>query len=278
MNNSEVFIHGFNHGGDDSTPVDETGLKIVMVPDGVFFKVTLGISLIANVLALASNMYYARMWPKDEWLVYVIAIYATNAGIELYDSTASCIIHWNVTYPPSSSEFMCKFWNVLTKIYLAPGWLTVAILLNFYLQEYSMRRPTLFAAKYCTLSASKIVVGIVYGVVFSIRIGLYGSIHSQGNEIWNRVFGAYRGLSFSFVGRNLYDGHSSANRLHLRDFGARPPLAARRRAICRCEGTSEDSRRSICDEPMLFCYNNNAFCNPVQSICLPFGHSGAPGV
>ena len=82
-------------------------------------------------------------------------------------------------------------------IFFAPGWLCVALLFNVYLREHLIHRRRcgcpMFASKYCTLLASKIIVGVIFSELFvlglpylvifklhPVGINLHGCLQSRG--------------------------------------------------------------------------------------------------
>src|SRR6218665_3859374 len=132
----------------------------------------------ANIFAFVV-LVRGRLWLKHEGYVYMAANSCVNVGILLF-----CISSFWMTsdnefgyyyyYPAYTSTFMCKAWHFLMSILFASGWLSVALLLNVYLREHLIHRRRcgcpIFAAKYSTLFASKIIVGIIFSVLFVLGI------------------------------------------------------------------------------------------------------------
>ena len=130
----------------------------------------------ANILAFVV-LVRSRLWLKHEGYVYLASNFCVNVGILLF-----CISSFWLTsvfgrgdyYPPNTSSFMCKMWHFLMSIFFASGWLSLALLFNVYLREHLIHRRRcgcpMFAAKYCTLFASKIIVGVIFGVLLVLGI------------------------------------------------------------------------------------------------------------
>jgi len=118
-----------------------------------------------------------RLWLKHEGYVYLAAMFCVNVGVLLFCASSFWMMsseelaHY---YPPHASTFMCKVWFFLTNICYASGWLCVALLFNVYLREHLIHRRRcgcpIFAAKYCTLFASKIIVGVVLSLLFVLCV------------------------------------------------------------------------------------------------------------
>ena len=137
-------------------------LATVGFPLAIFFGV------FANILALFV-LVRGRLWLKHEGYVYLAANLCVNVGILLFFTSSfwfTSVFGMEHYYPPNTSTFMCKVWHFLMSIFFAAGWLCVALLFNVYLREHLIRRMRwgcpMFAAKYCTLLASKIIVGTIF--------------------------------------------------------------------------------------------------------------------
>jgi len=130
----------------------------------------------SNILAFVV-LVRGRLWLKHEGYVYLAANFCANIGILSFRTSSIWITsskEWIHYYPPNTSTFMCKMWPFLVSIFLASGWLCVALLFNVYLREHLIRRRRcgcpMFAAKYCTLFASKIIVGIIFSVLLVLDV------------------------------------------------------------------------------------------------------------
>jgi len=118
-----------------------------------------------------------RLWLKHEGYVYLAATFCVNVGILSFCTSSFCLTtisgigHF---YPPETSIFMCKVWYFFMNIFYATGWMCVALQFNVYLREHLIHRRRcgcpMFAAKYCTLFASKIIVGVIFRVVFVLGL------------------------------------------------------------------------------------------------------------
>src|SRR6218665_642854 len=138
--------------------------------------ITVFIGVFTNILAFVV-LVRGRLWLKHEGYVYLAANFCVNIGILLFCTSSfwfTSVLRMRSYYPPNTSTFMCKVWHFLMSIFFASGWLSVALLFNVYLREHLMHRRRcgclMFAAKYCTLFASKVIVGVIFGVLSVLGI------------------------------------------------------------------------------------------------------------
>src|SRR6218665_2294135 len=134
------------------------------------------VGVLANTLAFVV-LVRGRLWLKHEGYVYMAATFCVNVSILLFRTSSFWITsskEWLQYYPANTSTFMCKVWYFLRSIFLASGWLCVALLYNVYLRQNLIRGSSyscpVLAAKYCTLLASKIIVGVIFGVLFVLGV------------------------------------------------------------------------------------------------------------
>src|SRR6218665_601078 len=128
--------------------------------------------LFTNILAFVV-LVRGRLWLQHEGYVYLAANFCVNVGILSFCTTSfwlTSVFGMRPYYPPNTSTFMCKVWRFLMSIFFASGWLCVALLFNVYLREHLIHRRRcgcpMLAAKYCTLYASKIILGVIFSVLF----------------------------------------------------------------------------------------------------------------
>src|SRR6218665_1059101 len=138
--------------------------------------ITVFIGVFTNILAFVV-LVRGRLWLKHEGYVYLAANFCVNIGILLFCTSSfwfTSVLRMRSYYPPNTSTFMCKVWHFLMSIFFAPGWLCVALLLNVYLREHLIHRRRcgcpMFAAKYCSLLASKIIIGVIFGVLVVLGV------------------------------------------------------------------------------------------------------------
>ena len=115
-----------------------------------------------------------RLWLKHEGYVYLAANFCANVGILLFCTGSYWLtsvfelLHYS---PSKTSTFVCIVWRFLMSIFFTSGWLCVALLFTIYLREHLMHRRCgcpLFADKYCTLFASKVIVVIIFSALFGL--------------------------------------------------------------------------------------------------------------
>jgi len=155
------------------------------------------VGVFSNIFAFV-DVVRSRLWLKDEGYVYLAASFFANVGILLFCMSTlglTSVSGMDRYAPANSSTFMCKVWHFLMSIFFAPGWLSVALLFNVYLRGHLTHRRRcecpMFAAKYCTLFASKIIVGVIFSVLFMLgvpylailEIHRYGRCHPSQNNI-----------------------------------------------------------------------------------------------
>ena len=173
-NHSIIGLHVY----DDYDPFEYYG-----VHEGwIFYIITIGCPIAVFCGVLANSVAFAvlvrgRLWLKHEGYVYLAANFCTNVGILLFCTSSlglTSIDGMEHYYPPNTSAFLCKMWHFLMSIFFASGWLCVALLFNVYLREHLIHRRRcgcpMFAAKYCTLFASKSVVGVIFSVLFLLGL------------------------------------------------------------------------------------------------------------
>src|SRR6218665_2726993 len=151
--------------------------------------ITVFIGVFTNILAFVV-LVRGRWWLKHEGYVYLAANFCVNIGILLFCTSSfwfTSVLRMRSYYPPNTSTFMCKVWHFLMTIFFASGWLSVALLFNVYLREHLIHRRRcgcpMFAAKYCTLFASKIIVGVIFSVLFVLGVPylVLFEIHPEGS-------------------------------------------------------------------------------------------------
>ena len=130
----------------------------------------------ANILAFIV-LVRGRLWLKHEGYVYLAANFCVNVGILSFRTSSIWITssnEWVHYYPPNASNFMCKVWHFLMTIFNASGWVCVALLFNVYLREHLIHRRRcgcpIFAAKYCTLFASKIILCVIFSALLVLGV------------------------------------------------------------------------------------------------------------
>src|SRR6218665_1738286 len=118
-----------------------------------------------------------RLWLKHEGYVYLAATFCVNVGILSFCTSSFCLTTTSGIghfYPPETSIFMCKVWYFFMNIFYATGWMCVALQFNVYLREHLIHRRRcgcpMFAAKYCTLFASKIIVGVIFSALLVLGV------------------------------------------------------------------------------------------------------------
>jgi len=160
----------------------------------IFYTVGIGCPIailggvFGNILAFVV-LVRGRLWLKHEGYVYLAANFCVNVGILLFRTTSFWIMssnEWVHYYPPNTSTFMCKVWYFLMSIFCASGWLCVALQFNVYFrQTLGQGRKyecPMFAAKYCTLFASKIIVAVIFSILFVLGVPnlVLFEFHSEG--------------------------------------------------------------------------------------------------
>ena len=139
--------------------------------ENIVSPIAIFVGVFTNIFAVVV-LVKGRLWLKHEGYVFLAANFCVNVGVLLVCTSSFWITssnEWVHYYPPNSSTFMCKVWYFLMSILFAYGWLCVALLVNVYQREHLILRRrcgcSMFASKYCTLLASKIVVGIIFSVL-----------------------------------------------------------------------------------------------------------------
>src|SRR6218665_2274291 len=147
------------------------------------------VGVFSNIFAFV-DVVRSRLWLKDEGYIYLTANFFANVGILLFCMSTlglTSVSGMDRYAPANSSPFMCKVWHFLMSIFFASGWLSVALLFNVYLREHLIHRRRcgcpMFAAKYCTLFASKIIVGVIFSVLFVLGVPylVLFEIHPEGS-------------------------------------------------------------------------------------------------
>ena len=160
----------------DAIPYSSVQIIWVFYAASTVCPIAICVGVFTNILALIV-LVRRRLWLKHEGYVYLAANFCINVGILLFCTSSLWITsskEWVHYYPPNTSTFMCKVWHFLMSIFFAPGWLCVALLLNVYLREHLIHRRRcgcpMFAAKYCSLLASKIIIGVIFGVLVVLGV------------------------------------------------------------------------------------------------------------
>src|SRR6218665_380231 len=183
VNDSSVTLaldHDSSYDDDEWDPFeyDEKLQKLKLIHNAISivcaFAVFIGI--FTNTLAFVV-LVRGCLWLKHEGYVYLAVNFCVNVGILVFCTSSFWITSsysFKYYFPPNTSTFMCKVWYFLMSIFFASGWLSVALLFNVYLREHLMHRRRcgclMFAAKYCTLFASKVIVGVIFGVLSVLGI------------------------------------------------------------------------------------------------------------
>jgi len=148
-----------------------------------FYTVSIGCPIaifggvFSNILAFVV-LVRGRLWLKHEGYIYLAANFCANVAILLFCTSSfwlTSVSKLLLYYPPNTSNFMCIVWRFFMSIFFASGWLCVALLFNVYIREHMVglhRRCgcPMFAAKYCTLFASKIIVGVILSLLLVLGI------------------------------------------------------------------------------------------------------------
>ena len=192
-------LEGLDYYVDDSDPFVFHGrlLKPILYLLRIASPIIIFGGVFTNVLAFVV-LVRGRLWLKHEGYVYLGANFWANIGILLFCSSSLWLLSLSDRYfPPNTSEFLCRFWYFMQSIAFAPGWLSVALLFNVYLREHLIHRRRcgcpMFASKYCTLFASKIIVGVVFAVVTVVALPYLAAVRMEpdfgciGTEMYNHV-------------------------------------------------------------------------------------------
>jgi len=160
------------------------------------FPIAIFAGVFANIFALVV-LVRGRLWLKHEGYVYLAANFCANVGILMFCTSSfwfTSVVGMERYSPANTSTFVCKMWHFLMSIFFALGWFCVALLFNVYLREHLIHRRRcgcpMFAAKYCTLFASKIIVGVIFsallvlGVPYLAIYELRPLVFSKSDRMW----------------------------------------------------------------------------------------------
>src|SRR6218665_466247 len=184
--NDENWSHDYN---DESVPEEHTAIydpdllvtaeyynvheNWIFYTASIVYPVAIFGGVFANTLAFVV-LVRGRLWLKHEGYFYLASNFCVNVGSLSFRTSSEWMTSsnkWAHYYPPNTSTFLCTVWYMLMNIFrFVSIWLSVALLFNVHLRDHLIHRRRcgcpMFAAKYCTLFASKIVVGVIFSALF----------------------------------------------------------------------------------------------------------------
>lgn len=138
-----------------------------------------------------------RLWLKNEGYVHLLAILTGNIVIIVIVDFP----HWMSLFRHSyhvglTADAVCKVWHFLACVVFSTGWYVVALLVGVYLRrrpisDLQSRSCRGLADKYCTLTGSKVVVGVISGAFAVINLWQLWSAELIEFNVGGEYFGKF---------------------------------------------------------------------------------------